>query len=73
VKLGQKDGADESKLRAAMAQHAPAVEVLALEVRPSHSIVEVAPEAVEAVVAALHGKEVDGKAITAEKARRRRR
>jgi ATP-dependent RNA helicase DeaD len=73
VKLGQKDGADEAKLRAFVAAHAPGAEVLAIDVRPSHSIVEVAPEAVEGVVAALHGKEVDGKPVTAEKARRRRR
>jgi ATP-dependent RNA helicase DeaD len=73
VKLGQKDGADEAKLRAFVAAHAPGAEVLAIDVRPSHSIVEVAPEAVEGVVTALHGKELDGKPITAEKARRRRR
>ncbi|HEX9287978.1 MAG TPA: DEAD/DEAH box helicase [Anaeromyxobacteraceae bacterium] len=71
--LGQKDGADEAKVRAALSALAPGIEVLAVDVRQNASFVEVKPEAVDAAVAALHGKELDGRALTAEKARRRRR
>jgi len=71
--LGQKDGADEAKVRAALSALAPDVEVLAVDVRQNASFVEVKPEAVDAAVAALHGKEFEGRALTAEKARRRRR
>jgi ATP-dependent RNA helicase DeaD len=73
VTLGQKDGADETKVRAAMAALAPDVEVLAVDVRQNNSFVDVKPEAVDTAVAALHGKEFEGKPLTAEKARRRRR
>jgi ATP-dependent RNA helicase DeaD len=73
VTLGQNDGADEARVRAALAALAPGVEALAVEVRQSHSFLEVEPAAVEALVAALDGKEFEGKALTAERARRRRR
>jgi ATP-dependent RNA helicase DeaD len=71
--LGEKDGADEAQVRAAVAALAPAAELLGVEVRRSHSYLFVAPEALEAAVAALHGKEWQGRALTAERARRRRR
>ena len=71
--LGQKDGADEVKVRAAVAALAPDLQVSAVDVRPSASFLEVSPEQAEAAVAALHGKEHDGKVLTAEKARKRRR
>ena len=71
--LGQKDGADEAKVRAAVTALAPDLALLAVEVRLNHSFLEVAPEDVERAVAALNGKELEGKALTAEKARRRRR
>ena len=51
----------------------PTIELLAVEVRQSHSFLEVQPELVDAAVDALHGKELDGKQLTAERARRRRR
>ena len=70
---GEKDGADEGKVRAAVAALAPGFELLAIELRQSHSYLEVAPEAVEAAVAALDGKEWEGRKLGAEKARRRRR
>ncbi len=73
VALGQKDGADEAKLRAAVAALAPDLDLLAVEVCQNHSFLDVNPEAVEPAVAALNGKEFEGKALTAEKARRRRR
>jgi ATP-dependent RNA helicase DeaD len=71
--LGEKDGADEAQVRAAVAALAPAAELLGVEVRRSHSYLFVAPEALEAAVAALHGKEWQGRQLTAERARRRRR
>jgi ATP-dependent RNA helicase DeaD len=70
---GEKDGADEAKVRAAAAALAPGVELLAVELRQNHSFLEVTAEAVEQVVAGLNGKEWEGKALVAEKARRRRR
>jgi ATP-dependent RNA helicase DeaD len=73
LSLGEQDGADDAKVREVVASLAPGVEVRAVEVRRSHSFVEVAPEAADAAVAALHGKEFAGKALTAERARRRRR
>ena len=71
--LGEMDGADEAKVREAVAALAPGVELRAVEVRRSHSFLEVAPEALDGVVTALNGKDWNGKALTAEKARRRRR
>jgi ATP-dependent RNA helicase DeaD len=73
VSLGEQDGAGEDKVREALAALAPGVEVRAVDVRRSHSFVEVAPDAVDAAVQALHGKDWNGKALTAERARRRRR
>ncbi len=73
LSLGEQDGADEAKVREAVGALAGGVEVLRVEVRRSHSFVDVAPGALEEAVAALHGKELDGKRLTAEKARRRRR
>jgi ATP-dependent RNA helicase DeaD len=73
VSLGQKDGVDEAKLRAAVGALAPELEVSAILIRQSHSFLEVTPDAVEGAVAALNGKEFEGKTLTAEKARRRRR
>jgi ATP-dependent RNA helicase DeaD len=71
--LGEQDGAGEDKVREVVKGLAPGLELLRVEVRRSHSYLDVKPEAIEAAVAALHGKQVDGKALTAERARRRRR
>jgi ATP-dependent RNA helicase DeaD len=73
LSLGEADGADEAKVREALAALAPGVEARAVDVRRGHSFVDVAPEALEGAVQALHGKEWNGKALTAERARRRRR
>ncbi|HUL59810.1 MAG TPA: DEAD/DEAH box helicase [Anaeromyxobacteraceae bacterium] len=73
LSLGEQDGADEAKVREAVAALAPGVEVLGVELRRSHAFVLVSPEAQDAAVGALHGKDWNGKALTAEKARRRRR
>jgi ATP-dependent RNA helicase DeaD len=73
LSLGEADGADDAKVREALAALAPGVEVRAVDVRRSHSFVEVAPEALEGAVQALHGKDWNGKQLTAERARRRRR
>jgi ATP-dependent RNA helicase DeaD len=71
--IGEQDGADEAKVREAVATLAPGLELRAVELRRGHSFLEVTPEALDGAVAALHGKEWNGKALTAEKARRRRR
>ncbi len=73
LSIGEKDGADEAKVRATVASLAPELELLAVELHPSHTYLEVKPEQLDAAVAALHGREVDGKSLTAERARRRRR
>jgi hypothetical protein len=52
---------------------APGVELRAVEVRRAYSYLDVAPEALEGAVQALHGKDWNGKALTAERARGRRR
>ncbi|HEX7624079.1 MAG TPA: DbpA RNA binding domain-containing protein, partial [Anaeromyxobacteraceae bacterium] len=70
---GEKDGADEAKVHAALAALAPGLDVLAVELRQNHTFLEVAPEAVESAVTALDGKEWEGRKLAAEKARRRRR
>ena len=60
-------------MREAVSSLAPGVEVRAVELRRSHAFVEVAPEALDGAVQALNGKDWNGKALTAERARRRRR
>jgi ATP-dependent RNA helicase DeaD len=73
LSLGEQDGADEAKVREAVASLAPAVELRSVEVRRSYSYLDVAPDALEGAVQALHGKVWIGKALTAERARGRRR
>ncbi len=71
--LGEQEGADEAKVREAVTALAPGVEVRGVEVRRTHSFVEVPAEALDGAVAALNGKDWKGKALQAEPARRRRR
>ena len=73
LSLGEQDGADEARVREVVAALAPGVEPRTVEVRRTHSFVEVPPEGLEAAVLALNGKEWSGKTLTAERARRRRR
>ena len=73
LSLGEQDGADEARVREVVAALAPGVEPRAVEVRRTHSFVEVAPEGLDGAVLALHGKDWSGKTLTAERARRRRR
>ena len=65
--------ADEAKVREAVKALAPDVEPLLVEVRRSHTFLEVKSEALDGAVAALNGKDWNGKALAAERARRRRR
>jgi ATP-dependent RNA helicase DeaD len=44
-----------------------------VELRRGHTFLEVAPEAIDGAVGSLNGKDWNGKALTAEKARRQRR
>jgi ATP-dependent RNA helicase DeaD len=73
LSFGEQDGADEAKVREAVASLAPGVELRTVEIRRGHSFLEVAPEAIDGAVTALNGKDWNGKPLTAEKARRRRR
>jgi ATP-dependent RNA helicase DeaD len=73
VSLGEQDGADEAKVRDAVGALAPGLELRGVELRRTHAFLEVAPDAVEGAVQALNGKDWNGKALTAERARRRRR
>jgi ATP-dependent RNA helicase DeaD len=60
-------------VRTALSELAPGLEVLGVEVRLSHSYVDVKPEALEGAIAALDQKPWGDKVLGAEKARRRRR
>jgi ATP-dependent RNA helicase DeaD len=73
LSLGEQDGADEARVREVVAALAPGIEPRAVEVRRTHSFVEVAPEGIDGAVQALHGKDWSGKTLTAERARGRRR
>jgi hypothetical protein len=73
LNAGEVDGADESRLRETVASLAPGLEISKVELRRTHSFLEVKVEDVERLVEALQGKEAFGKALAAEKARRRRR
>ncbi len=71
--LGEADGADEVKVREVVKGLAPDLELLRVEVRRTHSYLDVKPDALDGAVAALNGKAHGEKTLTAEKARRRRR
>ena len=73
LNAGEADGADETRIREAVASLAPGVEVVKVELRRSHTFLEVKPEDLDGLVSALLGKEAFGKALAPEKARRRRR
>jgi ATP-dependent RNA helicase DeaD len=73
LNAGEADGADEARIRETVASFAPGVEVVKVELRRSHTFLEVKPDDLEGLVNALQGKEGFGKALAAEKARRRRR
>ena len=73
LNAGEADGADEARIRETVASLAPGVEVVKVELRRSHTFLEVKPEDLDGLVNALQGKDGFGKALAAEKARRRRR
>jgi ATP-dependent RNA helicase DeaD len=73
LSLGEQDGADVGKVREAVQALSPGLELLNVELRRTHSYLEVEGGAVDGVVAALDGKEWNGKRLGAERARRRRR
>jgi len=73
LNAGEADGADETRIRETVASLAPGVEVVKVELRRSHTFLEVKPEALDGLVLALQGKEAFGKVLAAERARRRRR
>jgi ATP-dependent RNA helicase DeaD len=73
LNAGELDGADEAKVREAVGSLAPGADLLGVEVRRTSTFLEVRPEALEGVVAALTGKDAFGKSLVAERARRRRR
>jgi ATP-dependent RNA helicase DeaD len=73
ISWGEEAGADEAKIRELVAASVPGAEPLLVELRRSHTFVEVAPESVDPLVTALNGKVIGDKPLTAERARRRRR
>ncbi len=73
VNAGEVDGADEARWKETLGSLAPGLEVARVEVRRTHAFLEVKPETLDALVSALQGREAFGKALAAEKARRRRR
>ena len=73
VGAGEQDGVNEQKVRSWIEAHAPGTEILALELRRGNAFLEVKPEAADAAVAALNGKELSGKSPLVERARRRKR
>ncbi len=73
MSAGEVDGADEAKVRETVAGLAPGVELAKVEIRRTHTFLEVNPDDAERVVSSLTGKEAFGKTLAAEKARRRRR
>jgi ATP-dependent RNA helicase DeaD len=73
ISWGEEAGADEAKVRELVTTSVPGTELLLVELRRSHTFVEVAPESVDPLVTALNGKVIGDKPITAERARRRRR
>jgi ATP-dependent RNA helicase DeaD len=70
---GEQDGLDEAKVRELVGSSVPGLQLVGVELRRSHTFVEVAPEALDGAVAGLTGKEWNGKPLSAERARRRRR
>ena len=73
VSAGEIDGADEAKVRETVAGLAPGVEIAKVEVRRTHTFLEVSPTRPTGSSASLLGKEAFGKTLAAEKARRRKR
>jgi ATP-dependent RNA helicase DeaD len=73
ISWGEEAGADEGKVRELIAASVPGTEPLLIELRRSHTFVEVAPEAVDPLVTALNGKVHGEKPLLVERARRRRR
>jgi ATP-dependent RNA helicase DeaD len=73
LSVGEDDGLDEAKVREIVTSLAPDAEVRGVEVRRTHSFVDLAPVTIDLAVERIHGKEWNGKPLTAEKARRRRR
>jgi len=73
LSAGEVDGADEAKVRETVARLAPGVELTKVEIRRTHTFLEVNPDDADRVVSSLLGKEAFGKTLAAEKARRRKR
>ncbi len=73
LSLGEQDGADEAQVREVVSALSPGAELLGVELRRGHSFLNVKPEAMDGLVAALDGKDWKGKRLGAERARRRRR
>jgi ATP-dependent RNA helicase DeaD len=73
ISWGEESGADEAGVRALVSSSVPGTELLLVELRRSHTFVEVQPEAVDPLVTALNGKLQGDKPMLVERARRRRR
>ncbi len=73
ISWGEESGADEATIRALVSAGVPGTELLLVELRRSHTFVEVQPEAVDPLVNALNGKLHGDQPLLVERARRRRR
>ena len=73
ISWGEESGADEAKVRELVAASVPGAELLLVELRRSHTFVEVQPDVVDPLVKALNGKVHGEKPLLVERARRRRR
>ena len=73
ISWGEESGADEAKVRELVAASLPGAELLLVELRRSHTFVEVQPDVVDPLVKALNGKVHGEKPLLVERARRRRR
>jgi ATP-dependent RNA helicase DeaD len=73
ISWGEESGANEATIRELVSAGVPGTELLLVELRRSHTFVEVQPEAVDPLVNALNGKVHADKPLLVERARRRRR
>ena len=73
ISWGEESGADDAKVRELVAASVPGAELLLVELRRSHTFVEVQPDLVDPLVNALNGKVHGEKPLLVERARRRRR
>jgi DbpA RNA binding domain len=73
LNLGRKDGASDKDIRDLLSAHAGDASVSDIEVMNTHTYLNVAPADADRIVTAITGKELDGRQLTCESAKPRRR